>query len=167
MLLISKTISTLFGIGFIKFIPGTLGSILTVIIWFFTCSFFGKIYFFSLFFIIFFSSYYLLKNYLTVCSEEDPSEVVIDEFIGISIPLLFVSSNNSYYEILLVFVCFRIFDIIKIYPANKAERINGPIGIILDDIIAGIYSLIILLVYQIVSSTWEINYYKLKKDVRS
>ena len=150
MLFLSKTITTLFGAGYFKYAPGTIGSIITVLIWLLIYTAFGQIYFLGLFVILTLSSYYLIKEYLSVFNKKDPQEIIIDEFIGISIPLLFVSSSQSYFEILLVFVSFRIFDIFKIYPVNKAEMINGPIGIILDDVIAGIYTLIILLVFQIV-----------------
>ena len=150
MLFISKAITTLFGAGYIKYAPGTIGSILTILIWVLIYTAFGQIYFLGLFLILAACSYYLIKKYLSVYNKKDPQEIIIDEFIGISIPLLFVSSYQSYFEILLVFVSFRIFDIFKIYPVNKAEMIHGPIGIILDDVIAGIYTLIILLVFQIV-----------------
>ena len=150
MMFLSKVITTLFGAGYIKYAPGTIGSILTVLIWYLINSTFGQIYFFGLFIILTAGSYYLIKKYLSVYNKKDPKEIIIDEFIGISIPLLFISSYHSYFEILLVFVSFRIFDIFKIYPVNKAEMIHGPIGIILDDVIAGIYTLIILLVFQIV-----------------
>ena len=150
MLFISKVITTLFGVGYIKYAPGTIGSILAVLIWFLIYAAFGQIYFLSLLIILTVGSYYLIKKYLSVYNKKDPQEIIIDEFIGISIPLLFVSSYQSYIEILLVFVSFRIFDIFKIYPVNKAEMIHGPVGIILDDVIAGIYTLIILLVFQIV-----------------
>ena len=150
MLFISKVITTLFGAGYIKYAPGTIGSILTILIWFLIYTAFGQIYFLGLFLILAIGSYKIKKKYLSVYNKKDPQEIIIDEFIGISIPLLFVSSYQSYFEILLVFVSFRVFDIFKIYPVNKAEMINGPIGIILDDVIAGIYTLIILLVFQIV-----------------
>ena len=150
MLFISKAITTLFGAGYIKYAPGTIGSILTILIWVLIYTAFGQIYFLGLFLILAVGSYYLIKKYLSVYNKKDPQEIIIDEFIGISIPLLFVSSSQSYFEILLVFVSFRIFDIFKIYPVNKAEMLDGPIGIILDDVIAGIYTLIILLVFQIV-----------------
>ena len=149
MFFISKAITTLFGAGYIKYAPGTIGSILTVLIWFLIYIAFGQIYFLGLFIILTVSSYYLINKYLCVYNKKDPQEIIIDEFIGISIPLLFVSSYQSYFEILLVFVSFRIFDIFKIYPVNKAEMLDGPIGIILDDVIAGIYTLIILLIFQI------------------
>ena len=150
MLFLSKAITTLFGAGYIKYAPGTIGSILTVLIWYLISSTVGQKYFFGLFIILTVGSYYLIKKYLSVYNKKDPQEIIIDEFIGISIPLLFVSSYQSYFEILLVFVSFRIFDVFKIYPVNKADMLDGPIGIILDDVIAGIYTLIILLVFQIV-----------------
>ena len=150
MLFLSKTITTLFGAGYVKYAPGTIGSILAVLIWLLIYTTFGQIYFLGLFVILTLSSYYLIKKYLSVFNKKDPQEIIIDEFVGISIPLLFVSSSQSYFEILLVFVSFRIFDIFKIYPVNKAEMLDGPIGIILDDVIAGIYTLIILLIFQII-----------------
>ena len=150
MLLLSKAITTLFGAGYIKYGPGTIGSILTILMWYSITSTLGQIYFFGLFIILTISSYFLIDIYLSVFNKKDPQEIIIDEFIGISIPLLFISSYHSYFEILLVFVSFRIFDIFKIYPVNKAEILDGPTGIILDDVIAGIYSLIILLIFQII-----------------
>ena len=149
MMILSKAITTLFGAGYIKYAPGTVGSILTVLIWYLINSTFGQVYFFGLFIILTVSSYFFIQKYLSVYNKRDPQEIIIDEFIGISIPLLFVSSYQSYFEILLVFVSFRIFDVFKIYPVNKAEKLDGPTGIVLDDIIAGIYTLIILLIFQI------------------
>ena len=83
--------------------------------------------------------------------KEDPSEVVIDEFIGQSLPLIFIVQFNIY-EVLLAFCAFRIFDIFKIYPVNKAENLKGANGVILDDIVAGIYSLILVMIYKIIFS---------------
>ena len=150
MLFLSKTITTLFGAGYVKYAPGTIGSILAVLIWLLIYTTFGQIYFLGLFVILTLSSYYLIKEYLSVFNKKDPQEIIVDEFIGVSIPLLFISSYQSYFEILLVFVSFRFFDIFKIYPVNKAEMLDGPIGIVLDDVIAGIYTLIILLIFQII-----------------
>ena len=99
MLFLSKAITTLFGTGYIKYAPGTIGSILTVLIWLLIYTAFGKIYFLGLLIILTVSSYYLIKKYLNVYNKKDPQEIIIDEFIGISIPLLFVSSYQSYFEI--------------------------------------------------------------------
>ena len=57
--------------------------------------------------------------------------------------------NFNIYEVLIAFVTFRFFDIYKIYPINKIEDLKGSYGVILDDIVAGIYSLVILMLYKI------------------
>ena len=92
--------------------------------------------------IIFFTK--ILSNF----SKDDPKEIVIDEFIGQLIPLIICDGNLLL--ILLSFISFRFFDILKIYPANIFDKkIKGPIGIIGDDIIAGIYSFIIIYVIKL------------------
>ena len=93
-------------------------------------------------------SFYFTDIYLENYRKKDPSEVVIDEFLGQSIPLLFMVNFNMY-EVLIAFVTFRFFDIYKIYPINKMEDIRGSYGVILDDIVAGIYSLIVIMLYKI------------------
>ena len=87
--------------------------------------------------------------YLRNVNKDDPSEVVVDEFIGQSLPLIFLLQFNVY-EVLLAFSSFRLFDIFKIYPVNKVENIKGANGVIMDDVVAGIYSLIIIMVYKII-----------------
>ena len=98
------------------------------------------------------SSFRVVQIYLNEEKKEDPSEVIIDEFLGQSLPLMFLLKYNIY-EVLLAFCAFRFFDIYKIYPINKAERLKGSIGVIVDDIVAGIYSLIIVMVYKIILSS--------------
>ena len=96
-------------------------------------------------------SFYLINIYLKNTAKDDPPEVIVDEFIGQSIPLLFIF-NLSFIELIIAFSAFRVFDIFKIYPVNKAEQLKGSIGVIIDDIVAGIYALIILLLYKILIS---------------
>ena len=95
-------------------------------------------------------SIYVINLYLKNHSSNDPNEVVVDEFIGQSLPLMFLSQNSEIFEILFVFICFRIFDIYKIYPVNLGEKLKGSIGVITDDIIAGIYTIIFLMLYRII-----------------
>ena len=84
-----------------------------------------------------------MSEYIRYNENKDPKEIVIDEFIGQSIPLLIC--GNDIILILISFVVFRIFDIFKIFPANIFDKkINGSIGIIGDDIIAGLYTLLII-----------------------
>ena len=144
----SKYFATLFGIGFISFAPGTFGSLFAILIWYVFIDLFSIFYFIILFLFIFSISFYITDIYLDNYKKKDPSEVIIDEFLGQSIPLLFMVNFNVY-DVLIVFVAFRFFDIYKIYPINKMEDLNGSRGVILDDIVAGIYSLIVLMLYKI------------------
>ena len=144
----SKYFATLFGIGFISFAPGTLGSLFAILIWYVFIDLFSIFYFIALFLFVLSVSFYLTDIYLDNYKKKDPSEVIVDEFLGQSIPLLFIVNFNIY-EVLIAFVTFRFFDIYKIYPINKIEDLKGSYGVILDDIVAGIYSLIILMLYKI------------------
>ena len=92
----------------------------------------------------------MINSHLIDHPSDDPSEIVIDEFIGQSLPLMFLDQNSELFEIFFVFICFRIFDIYKIYPVNLGEKLNGSVGVIADDIIAGIYTIIFLMIYKII-----------------
>lgn len=144
----TKYFATLFGIGFIPLAPGTFGSLFAILIWYVFIDLFSIFYFIALFLFVLSVSFYLTDIYLDNYKKKDPSEVIVDEFLGQSIPLLFIVNFNIY-EVLIAFVTFRFFDIYKIYPINKMEDLKGSYGVILDDIVAGIYSLIILMLYKI------------------
>ena len=149
MKIFSKYFSTIFGIGHIPIAPGTFGSIFAILIWCIFINMLSISYFIILFLLILSISFYITGIYLEKFKKKDPSEVIIDEFLGQSIPLLFVFNLNAF-EVFVAFVSFRFFDIYKIYPINRAEEIEGSYGVILDDIIAGIYALIVLMIYKIV-----------------
>jgi phosphatidylglycerophosphatase A len=104
--------------------------------------------FFNFFFIVYFIFVYIYSIYLNDEEKDDPSEIICDEVIGQLIPLFIISSTNDMYLILIAFVSFRIFDIYKLYPANYAETMHGANGVIMDDVIAGIYSLIIVFIFK-------------------
>ena len=146
----AKIFNTLFGIGFAPYAPGTIASAFTVISWYFFIQFFSVYIFIIFIFLVAILSIYLVNLYLTDHLSDDPSEVVIDEFIGQSLPLMFLSQNSELFEIFFVFICFRIFDIYKIYPVNLGEKMKGAIGVIADDVIAGIYTIIFLMIYRII-----------------
>ena len=149
MNILAKYLVTLFGIGFIPFAPGTLGSICAIIIWYLSITFLNIYFFYFILFLLLLSSFSLVDIYIKYEKKEDPSEVIIDEFIGQSLPLIFLLHFNIF-EILLAFCAFRFFDIYKIYPVNKAENLEGSRGVILDDIVAGIYTLVIVMTYKII-----------------
>lgn len=76
-------------------------------------------------------------------SNEDPSQIVIDEFAGFFTTMIFLQSSMT--SIIIAFFCFRFFDILKPPPVKQADEISGPIGIMLDDILAGIYAGVVAL----------------------
>lgn len=72
----------------------------------------------------------------------DPSEVVIDEMVGMWITLLFVP--KTFALVAIGFLLFRFFDIVKPFPARRSQDIKGGVGVMIDDVIAGFYSLILM-----------------------
>ena len=147
MKIISKIYVSVFGLGFSSIGPGTLGSLFTLLTWYFSILYHPYI-FYILFLLISISSYFFISNYLKYVNADDPSEVIIDEYIGQSIPLLFIYNFNLI-EVLIAFFAFRFFDIFKIYPVNKADNLKGAWGVILDDVIAGLYALIFVLLFKV------------------
>ena len=145
MYFISNLFVTFFYIGRFPFASGTLGSLVGVVLWYYLISI--NLVFLILFFILYFIMSFILTNiYLKRSNKDDPSEVICDEIIGQLIPLSIISIADDTYLILIAFISFRIFDIFKFYPANKAEELPGASGVILDDVIAGIYSLIVVFI---------------------
>jgi len=133
-------IFTLFNIGKLP-ASGTFGSIFAVTFYIIFCNFLPTLGFIIIILLTFFYSLIFLQKTLGSFSNEDPKEIVIDEFIGQLLPLTICNGNLSL--ILLSFLTFRFFDISKLFPANIFDKkIKGPIGIIGDDVVAGIYSFI-------------------------
>ena len=139
---INHQIFTLFNIGYLP-ASGTFGSLFTVLLYCMIIPFIHIFYLIMILFIITLYSWVYLDKNLKNYKNKDPKEIVIDEFIGQMIPLTICGSNLLL--ILTSFVLFRFFDITKIYPASIFDqKIKGSLGIIGDDIIAGIYSLVIV-----------------------
>ena len=131
---------TLFNIGKLP-ASGTFGSIFAVIFYIIFYNFLPILGFIIIILLTFFYSLIFLQRTLDSFSNEDPKEIVIDEFIGQLLPLTICNGNLSL--ILLSFLTFRFFDISKLFPANIFDKkIKGSIGIIGDDVVAGIYSFI-------------------------
>ena len=149
MIFLIKAFVTVFGIGYIRIAPGTFGSLFAILVWYISINFLNIYLFYVIIIIVFISSFKTINIYLKNENRDDPPEVVVDEFIGQSVPLIFLLQFNVY-EVLLAFSSFRLFDIFKIYPINKVENIKGANGVIMDDVVAGIYSLIIIMIYKII-----------------
>ena len=149
MIFLIKAFVSVFGIGYIRIAPGTFGSLFAILVWYISINFLNIYLFYMIIIIVFICSFKTINIYLKNENRDDPPEVVVDEFIGQSVPLIFLLQFNVY-EVLLAFSSFRLFDIFKIYPINKVENIKGANGVIMDDVVAGIYSLIIIMFYKII-----------------
>ena len=143
---LSKFFVTIFYIGYSKFAPGTLGSIISILIIYIIDINFNKLAFFLIFIFILIFSIFFIKIYTKNNSKHDPKEIVIDEFIGIYFIFLFIDKLqvfNNIFTIICIFILFRFFDIFKPFPINIIDqKIKNSFGVIIDDLLAGIYTVI-------------------------
>jgi phosphatidylglycerophosphatase A len=153
----------MFGLGKIKFIPGTFGSLATTIILFYL---FHKLNISSNIFligwvIIFIYSFYAVSTHTKNSKNKDPREIIIDEFLGQSIPIYLYEishgttkeSNEAIVYYALFFILFRYFDIMKPFPVNFFDKnFKNSFGVIMDDICAGLYVVLTVVCFIIVKS---------------
>ena len=153
---------TLFGIGKIKKIPGSIASLATTLLLFFLFHFLNlspNIILISVI-IIFFISLYSINIFIKDLKNKDPKEVVIDEFIGQSIPIcLYEIAHEGSKETsqvltsyFIMFILFRIFDIAKPFPVNYYDKnFKNGFGVIMDDVCAGLYVVAVLVLYMVIT----------------
>jgi phosphatidylglycerophosphatase A len=135
-------IATGFGAGYLPKAPGTWGSLLALPLHFFLRQLAPAPYAFALT-AIFFIAVIAAGQAEKILDRKDPGVVVIDEVIGMLITLIGAPNNPLIW--LAGFLLFRFFDIFKPYPIRLIDqRLNGGMGIVLDDVLAGVYSLIVL-----------------------
>jgi len=154
---------TMFGLGKIKFMPGTFGSLATIIILFYlfhTLNISSNIILIGLM-VIFIYSFYAVSTHTEDSKNKDPGEIIIDEFLGQSIPIyLYEISHGTikesdeaiiYYA--LFFILFRYFDIMKPFPINFFDKnFKNSFGVIMDDICAGLYVVLTVVCFMVVKS---------------
>jgi Phosphatidylglycerophosphatase A and related proteins len=140
---ILEGIATGFFVGKIRYFPGTLGSL-----WAIPLIFLAKDRtIFALIFLTLFVLGTISANFVAKKKgEKDPKEVVIDEVIGFFISNFNLEPNPK--KILLAFFLFRIFDILKPFPIKYLEKVGGGLGIVLDDVVAGIYAGLVLWLFS-------------------
>ena len=154
---------TLFGIGKLKKIPGSYASLATTIFLFFLFHIlnFSPNIVLIVIIIVFFISLYSVNTFIKELDNKDPKEVVIDEFIGQSIPICLyeiahigtkeTSQVLTFYFIM--FILFRIFDITKPYPVSYYDKnFKNSFGVIMDDVCAGLYVVAVLVLYMVITS---------------
>ena len=140
---VNEIFITFFFVGRIKKIPGTLASLLSLVLGWIILNY-TNTYIFLLVIIVYTAiSYFYTVEYIKTQKDKDPREVVADEVVAMWAILLFVPINIQQY--ILCFVIFRFFDISKIYPINIIEKkYKNAFGIFADDIMAAIYTIALI-----------------------
>ncbi len=153
----------MFGLGKIKFMPGTFGSLATVIFLFYlfhTLNISSNIILTG-WMIIFIYSFYAVSIHTKNSKNKDPGEIIIDEFLGQSIPIYLYEishgttkeSNEAIVYYSLFFILFRYFDIMKPFPVSFFDKnFKNSFGVIMDDICAGVYVVLTLVCFMMVKS---------------
>ena len=152
---------TMFGLGKIKFMPGTFGSLATTILLFYlfhTLNVSSNIILIG-WIIIFIYSFYAVSTHTKGNKNKDPGEIIIDEFLGQSIPIYLYEishgttkeSNEAIIYYGLFFILFRYFDIMKPFPVNFFDKnFKNSFGVIMDDICAGLYVVLTLVCFMFI-----------------
>ena len=151
------------GLGKIKYIPGTIGSFVTIIILY--CLFHiinlsPNIFLFFLI-LIFIYSFYAVSSHIENNENKDPGEIIIDEFIGQSIPIYLYeishgtekTQNEAIIFYGICFILFRYFDIMKPFPVSFFDKnFKNSFGVIMDDVCAGFYVVLSIICFIILNS---------------
>jgi len=154
---------TMFGLGKVKYIPGTFGSLATVVI-LYICFHFLHInsnVILIVLMLIFGYAFIAIANHTKDHENKDPKEIIIDEFIGQSIPIyLYEISHGTdkqpseaiiFYGV--CFILFRYFDIMKPFPVNYFDKKHkNSFGVIMDDVCAGFYVVLTLICFMVIKS---------------
>ena len=154
---------TMFGIGNIKKIPGSVASLVTTLFLFLLFHIFNisADVILICIIVIFFISIYAVNIFIKNLDNKDPKEVVIDEFIGQSIPICLYEvahegakeTNQVLTFYFIMFILFRIFDITKPYPVSYYDKnFKNSLGVIMDDVVAGLYVVAVLVLYMVITT---------------
>lgn len=154
---------TMLGLGKIKYLPGTIGSFVTIIILYYLFHIINLSPNIILFFLIliFMYSFYAVSSHIENNENKDPGEIIIDEFIGQSIPIYLYEISHGTEKSLneaiifygICFILFRYFDIMKPFPVSFFDKnFKNSFGVIMDDVCAGFYVVLSLICFMILKS---------------
>ena len=162
-----KTLNTLFvtmfGLGKVSKIPGTFGSLATIIllyIFFHTLNLSSNLILIGLI-IIFIFSFFAVSSHIKNSENKDPKEIIIDEFIGQSIPIYLYeishgtekTTDEAIIFYIVCFILFRFFDIAKPFPVSFFDKnFKNSFGVIMDDVCAGFYVVLSLICFMVLNS---------------
>lgn len=138
----SKITATFFGVGYFPLAPGTVTSAIIVLLYKFFLHRLSWPIYLLLFILLFIIGTFVADVYSRMVKKEDPRTVVIDEAAGQFIALFLLGPQWTLCAA--SFFLFRLFDILKPFPIKKVERFPGGLGIMLDDIVAAIFTGILI-----------------------
>ncbi len=152
---LSIFLSTLFGIGYFPYAPGTIGTLFTAILYLILPINLQKVSYTEFFILILIFGFSIpiiskAEQYLG----HDNKKIVLDEFFGYLVSILFF--EKTIFNIVAAFVLFRIFDIFKPEPVDSMQKLPRGLGVMMDDIFAGVYSNVILRIILYLSTIFGI-----------
>jgi len=135
-------LATGFGVGYSSIAPGTLGTLIAVPVYYFLSNISSPIYEITLVG-FFFLSVWISESAELFFRRKDDQRIVIDEIMGFLVTMLWV--HKTAILIVIGFFLFRFFDILKPFPIRRLEKkLKGGYGVVLDDVMAGVYANIAL-----------------------
>ena len=144
---ISEWIASCFKVGYLPLAPGTWGSIFAILLWWVFLKDLSTFIFCIIIVVLFFTGIVVSNTIINHNQDNDPSYVIIDELVGQWIALLIIP--DGYYNILIIFVLFRFFDIIKPWPIRYFEQLPKGLGVMSDDVVAGLFTFILTQIINI------------------
>jgi len=148
-LLIWKLVASGFGLGYSSIAPGTMGALGALVPAILILKFAPAANYWLLSLVLIFTILGVIgANKLRYLWGKDPSKIVVDEMVGMWISLLWVGSNWA--TIVAAFILFRFFDIVKPFGIRRSEQLSGGQGVMVDDILAGIYTNLILQISMLI-----------------
>jgi phosphatidylglycerophosphatase A len=146
---LSKIIATFFGVGYFPVAPGTLTSLIVVLLYKFFLFRLNWPFYLVLLFFLFLAGIFTSTKYSLEVKKHDPQRIVIDEAFGQLLVLFRIGETwgTGWLPLLSCFLLFRIFDIIKPYPIKKVETLPDGWGIVMDDLVAAVYAGIVIHLY--------------------
>lgn len=139
---LARVIATVGGLGYAPVAPGTFGSLAAVLAFLCFPPYLPPFWFTAALLALALIAVWAAQRLATAGNNSDPSEVIIDEVIGMAVTLAFLPLNAV--TIWAGFALFRLFDIVKPYPVRQVEKLHGGWGIVLDDALAGVYANLVL-----------------------
>ena len=133
---LARFIATFFCVGYIPIAPGTCASLVGM--FFYLLFYQNMVVYVAIFVVVLFFGFLMSDLAEQSLGEKDPSCIVIDEDAGSMITFFMLPLTPS--VMITAFFLFRAFDMFKIYPVNKLEDLKGGVGVMMDDVIAGVYA---------------------------